>query len=544
MGLAPHPVHARSQGIIKKTAIVLLTLLVAIAGIGLPIWLAVEEAGRQALRAESAHALGYARDVVLRADETGRQVQAAARRLAPYRKAPCAAKATALMREIDLASSYVQAVGHVSGNRMPCSSIGGAMHGIALGPPTYRNRAGAVVRTDVRFPFAPQQSFLVVQYDSFAVILHAQLPIDTAKSEPDVSLAVLALDSRATVSVRGLVDPAWLERLGEQPEVVFVDRDHVVAVVRSSAFRAAGVAAVPLHYLRGRSQEVATRLVPVGLVTGVVLVLAIVYLARMQMALPYAVKVALRRKEFFMEYQPIVDLRSGRWIGVEALVRWRRPTGELLMPDMFIPIAEENTLIVKLTQQVLDRVCEDAGAFLKSHPDFHIGINVAPADFHSPDFHDSLRRALVHTGAQPGNLLLEVTERGLLDPVVARETSGLLRRHGFAIAIDDFGTGYSSLSYLESLELDYLKIDRSFIEAIGTGAPTSQVVGHIIGMARDLGLRMIAEGVETPAQAEFLSKHGVQYGQGWLFGRPKPFAEIVRRMDEMAEDEAAAQATG
>jgi len=138
-------------------------------------------------------------------------------------------------------------------------------------------------------------------------------------------------------------------------------------------------------------------------------------------------------------------------------------------------------------------------------------------------------------GAHPSSFILEVTERGMLDPVVARETSGALRRHGFAIAIDDFGTGYSSLSYLESLELDFLKIDRSFIEAIGTGAPTSQVVGHIIAIARDLGLRMIAEGVESQAQAEFLLRQGVQYAQGWLFGQPMSFAEVLRRMEEAEE---------
>ena len=177
---------------------------------------------------------------------------------------------------------------------------------------------------------------------------------------------------------------------------------------------------------------------------------------------------------------------------------------------------------------MLERLCADTGDFLRAHPDFHVGINVAPADFHSDGFVARLQDLLVQMDARPGNLMLEVTERGLLDPLVARQTTGALRRDGFAVAIDDFGTGYSSLSYLESLELDYLKIDRSFIEAIGTGAPTSQVVGHIIGMAKDLGLRMIAEGVESQAQASYLRKQGVQYAQGWLFGRPMPFAELAR----------------
>jgi sensor c-di-GMP phosphodiesterase-like protein len=326
---------------------------------------------------------------------------------------------------------------------------------------------------------------------------------------------------------------------------VFVEGDHLVAVVRSPAFRTAGVAAVPLSYLRERSQDFALRLVPAGVVAGVALTMAIIYLARQQMALPFAVKTALRRREFFLEYQPIVDLRSSRCIGVEALVRWRRPTGEIVMPDLFIPIAEQNGLIVRLTRQVLEMAARDAGDWLADHPEFHIGINVAPADFHSPGFLGSLHEMVRDMDAAPANLIIEITERGLLDPVVARQTTSILRGAGFAVAIDDFGTGYSSLSYLESLEIDYLKIDRSFIEAIGTGAPTSQVVHHIIGMAKDLGLRIIAEGVESHAQAEFLRKRGVEFAQGWLFGRPMAFSEVVRLLaaaDETAD--ALARAAG
>ncbi|MEX5746057.1 EAL domain-containing protein [Massilia sp. X63] len=526
----------------KKTAVVLLTLLLAMAGIGGPILLAIGESQRQAFKAESAHALGYARDVVMRGDETATQVAAAVRRLAPHEGAPCAPASIDLMREIDLGSTYIQAVGYVAGNRMPCSSIVGSARVLDLGPPTYRSRSGAVVRIDVRFPFAPEYAFLVVQYGNFAAILHAQLPIDTAKSEPDVSLAVVPLDFSAPISARGHIDPAWSKRLGNAREVVFEEDGHVVAVVRSSSFGTVGIAAVPLHYLQDRSLDLAARLVPVGLLAGLALACAILYLARQQMALPYAVRAALRRREFFLEYQPVVELRSGRWIGVEALVRWRRPTGEIVMPELFIPIAEQDETIARLTHQVLELVCRDTGFYLEAHPGFHIGINVAPADFHSPDFLDKLQATLEQMGAHPSSIILEVTERGMLDPMVARETSGALRRHGFAIAIDDFGTGYSSLSYLETLELDFLKIDRSFIEAIGTGAPTSQVVGHIISMARDLGLRMIAEGVESQAQADFLLRHGVQYAQGWLFGQPMPFAEVVRRMEEAQE--LAARAAG
>jgi len=222
------------QEVMQKTAVMLLTLLLALAGIGLPIWLAIEESERQAFKAESAHALGYARDVVLRANETGQQVQAAVERLAPYTAAPCAQASLDEMREIDLGSTYIQAVGYVQGDSMPCSSILGTARRLDLGPPDYVSADGARIWRAARFPFAPQERFLVLQYGMFAAILHAQLALDTAKSEPDVALAVLPFDFPQPISARGAVDPAWLARLGKAREAVFVDGEQLVAVARST----------------------------------------------------------------------------------------------------------------------------------------------------------------------------------------------------------------------------------------------------------------------------------------------------------------------
>jgi sensor c-di-GMP phosphodiesterase-like protein len=209
------------------------------------------------------------------------------------------------------------------------------------------------------------------------------------------------------------------------------------------------------------------------------------------------------------------------------LLRWRRATGELIGPDLFIPLAEQTGTITQLTARVVELVEQDTRHFLVAHPDFHVALNLATVDVQSTAIVDQVDAMLARGGARPSNLIVEITERGTLDVGAALSVIGALRERGIRVAIDDFGTGYAGLSYLESLQVDFLKIDRSFIEAIGTGAPTNEVVCHIIAMATAMGLTMVAEGVETEAQADYLRARGVQFAQGWLFGKPRPFQDIV-----------------
>ena len=255
-------------------------------------------------------------------------------------------------------------------------------------------------------------------------------------------------------------------------------------------------------------------------------------LMRRELSLEKALQQALRRGELEVDYQPLVDLATRRCVGAEALVRWRRADGQRVRPDLFIPQAEASGQICAITQRVIELVMQQMAELLRAHPTLYISVNLAAADIAQGRFVEVARQQLASQGVAARQLVWEVTERGLVDVEQACQLLEQLRQAGHRIAIDDFGTGYSSLSYLQRLPVDVLKIDKSFVDSLGMQAASSSVAPHIIDMARDLGLKVIAEGIESATQADTLQQLGAQVGQGFLFSRPlaaSAFHAFVRR---------------
>ncbi|THC46643.1 EAL domain-containing protein [Massilia sp. Mn16-1_5] len=243
---------------------------------------------------------------------------------------------------------------------------------------------------------------------------------------------------------------------------------------------------------------------------------------RERVRLMHALRSGVRRGELFLAYQPQVDLATGRPFGAEALLRWRMQDGTLVPPDRFIPIAEYSGLIVEIGAWVLREACDELMRLRGAgHLDFTMSINVSQAQFRHPRFVDVLRTVLNDTGAPPEYIELEITESmAMEEPQLLAEMLAQVKRTGVSIAIDDFGTGFSSLSHLQRLNVDRLKIDRAFVTEITGSARGSSIAEMIIQLGRNLGLSVIAEGVEDERQAQILHALGCPLAQGFLFSRP------------------------
>ncbi|BDB17947.1 transcriptional regulator [Pseudomonas sp. CYM-20-01] len=255
--------------------------------------------------------------------------------------------------------------------------------------------------------------------------------------------------------------------------------------------------------------------------------------ARHQQNLESAIRQALDRQEFVLHYQPKLDLKSGKIVGAEALIRWFQPHSGWVSPGDFIPVAEDSGLIVRLTQWVLRQACEQVQAWrAMGLPPLCISVNISAIDFRQRDFVDNLVAVLKQTGVPPHLLELEITESVLMQNVDETvKTLHTIKAMGVRLALDDFGTGYSSLSYLRRFPIDVLKIDQSFVRGVNVNNQDEQLISAIIGMGKSLKLSIIAEGVETLDQLNFLRTQLCEEGQGFLFSKAAPakdFAQLLQ----------------
>jgi diguanylate cyclase (GGDEF)-like protein len=238
---------------------------------------------------------------------------------------------------------------------------------------------------------------------------------------------------------------------------------------------------------------------------------------------------AVTGHQFFLVYQPIFDLANHRVIGAEALARWRHPQRGIVPPEDFIPLAEESRLIVPIGCWVLEAACRQAAKWEADGLELGISVNVSAYQLNRAEFVDDVNRALESSGIAPSSLMLEITETALVrDVSAASERLREVKALGVRVAIDDFGTGYASLSHLQRMPVDVLKIDKSFVAALGEGYQSRELLAAILGVGRSLSLSVVAEGIEEHSQRATLEEMGCEMAQGYLLGLPGSAAEIER----------------
>ncbi|MBF8003358.1 EAL domain-containing protein [Pseudomonas brenneri] len=328
------------------------------------------------------------------------------------------------------------------------------------------------------------------------------------------------------------VGPNWLSSNGKVHTTsppVFAVAHHQLGSQRYAYSVEAGMPEGEVwRYMEARYPALFSLLVFFGVLAGVLAH----WLQKRSSAPTHELQRALGANEFVAYYQPVVRGDTRQWAGCEVLMRWQHPKEGLVRPDLFIPLAEHSGLIVPMTRALMRQVATQLAPHAARLGDnFHVGINITARHCQDLELVQDCREFLA--AFKPGQVLLtlELTERELIEPTdVTRQLFQALHELGVLIAIDDFGTGHSSLGYLRNFNVDYLKIDQSFVAMIGVDALSRHILDSIIELSGKLDLGIVAEGVETQEQCDYLAAQGVDFLQGYLFGRPVPFDAFIKSL--------------
>ncbi len=506
----------------RSHSIIAVTVLLAVLAMSLPLSGMLYLAWLRAVSGEQAKLTASALTAAQRTSNSLAEISNTLRTLDPLTLTPCSDQHIARMRQLTVNTRSIEEIGYFDHDQLQCSSWGRNSKHVQQPPVDFTMVDGLQVR--LRVPAIASKGNVMVgfQYRAHNALTVPERFVDVIV-DPDLAL-IIATDDGHLLGQLNAPAADTVRALLSRP-VNQIDDEYVIGVAHHNGVLAMALA--PRARLSEHLHREQLMLVPVGLMIAAGLITLLVWAVRRRLSPLGELARAVRKREFVVHYQPILDLNSGHCVGAEALVRWQRPDGSMVRPDLFIPLAEESGLVLPITDQVIDHVVAELGALLVANRTLHIAINLSAADIKSGRALGVIDQALAGTGIATAQIWLEATERGFMDVNSARNTLDRARKTGHAVSIDDFGTGYSSLSHLQTLPLDALKIDKSFVDTIGTGSATSSVTPHIIGMAKTLGLKIVAEGVETAIQADYLRNHQVDFAQGWLFAKAMPATAFI-----------------
>lgn len=506
----------------NRTRITITTIVLCIVLGTLPLGASFYIAWQRAVADEQAQLALFAQRAISRSKISFKEIRSALYAIAALNAAPCSPEHIAGMRRLTVNTRSVEEIGYFENGLLKCTSSGKVNEYIKQSPTDFITEDGIRVSLRMQPLVTMGDPMMALQLQSHNVLTQPTRFADVIV-DPGVQLAV-ATSKGDVLGDLNAPDPQLIKRIAAAP-ANSIDDEHLIAVVRDADLLA--IAIEPRSFLQRRLRHEELTLLPLGLLIAVIILYLLLTNTRRRLSALGQLSNAVKRHEFIVHYQPIIELATGNCVGAEALARWRRTDGSLMPPDLFIPLAETSGLIRAITDQVIHCVIFDLQTELKANKNLHVSINLCAEDLNSGRALTSLETALTDSGIENHQIWLEATERGFIDMHAACLTLSEARTRGHAVAIDDFGTGYSSLSSLQKLPLDTLKIDKSFIDTIDTDAATSSVTQHIISMAKTLHLTIVAKGVETQVQADYLRRHGVEYVQGWFYAKAMPADEFI-----------------
>ncbi len=446
----------------------------------------------------------------------------------------CSDEDIARLRRIVFHRRLVKDIGRLREDVLYCTSMTGRLdHPVSQPAPDIITLSGRRVRLNVPLVSAPGMTGDVTQSGNADFV--AARDTFAHLGEPPMSYTTTLANRKTGQVLRTAGEPLQLsstEVLGERG----VLRGSQFYLSRcSSRYAPCMVTGISLRDAWQQSRSLISGFVALGGMTGVAMVITFLLQPRKR-SLATQLRRSLRRNELKVVYQPIVNIKTGRILGAEALARWIDEDGQYVRPDVFVAAAEELGFIGQLTRVVLRVILSELGPFLREHPDFSISVNISAADLADRQFLPQLEHLLRKHRVASSSINLELTERSTADHHLAITAIHRLRERGHRFYIDDFGTGYSSLSYLNELAVDAIKIDRAFTDAVGTGSLTAAIVPQILAMADTLNVKVVVEGVERADQSRYFAALDQEIlAQGWHFGEPVPAAGLLTLIQAKAE---------
>lgn len=508
----------------SKTAIVTSIFLFMI-GMAMPITLSLYLSWLQAVEIERDQLFTIVRAVMQRSRICLNEVYEALDDLESDKIATCSSANIKKMQNIVFGTHCINEIQYFSNGAVQCGSSGTINSRSKIVPSGFLLPNESAISFDVSNFTKQSDNLIRFTRGNYAISINKNSLTDLMTG-PYIRIALITDDGQV-ISALNYFNPPRKSLIDNvlTYDNLTEDDDYLLAVYSAPGLYY--IVSEPMSYVIKQWYKSLTLFLPFGLFMSLVACGAVIWGLKRRLSALGELKIAVANREFIFYYQPLIDFRTGSCIGAEALIRWKKPDGTMVRPDLFIPLAESSGLIQDITDQLVESVARDLKNTLAADKNLHISINVPVIDFNSKRIFKKLEDTMANTGIKPNQIWLEITERGFIDFAQVQESLKDARKLGYLIVIDDFGTGYSSLSYLKDLDIDVLKIDKSFVDTVNTDAVTSHVTEHIINLAKELNLKIVAEGVEKIEQVDYLKARNVDFAQGWFYAKALPLDEFL-----------------